>query len=35
MTGRQGTPRVRWQIEELDAYRRKLAETLGALRMPG
>jgi transposase len=31
MTGRQGRPRVRLQIEEMDATRRKLAEALGAL----
>ena len=31
MTGRKGRPRVRLQIEEMDATRRKLAEALGAI----
>ena len=31
MTGRKGRPRVRLQIEEMDATRRKLAEALGAM----
>lgn len=31
MTGRKGRPRVRLQIEEMDASRRKLAEALGAV----
>jgi transposase len=31
MTGRKGRPRVRLQIEEMDANRRKLAEALGAI----
>jgi transposase len=31
MTGRKGRPRVRLQIEEMDATRRKLAEAVGAL----
>src|SRR5271165_68291 len=31
MTGRKGRPRVRLQIEEMDAAHRKLAEALGAM----
>ena len=31
ITGRKGRPRVRLQIEEMDATRRKLAEALGAM----
>lgn len=31
MTGRKGRPRVRLQIEEMDAVARKLAEALGAI----
>ena len=30
MTGRKGRPRVRWQIEEIDATRKALVEVLGA-----
>ncbi len=31
VTGRKGRPRVRWQIEEMDAAHRALAESLGAV----
>lgn len=31
VTGRQGRPRVRWQIEEIDPERQALVQALGAV----